>query len=76
VHHRVYDVDGTPWDIPDELPVTLCETCHTEEYEQGKIQAARLLKLCKSCLLSHEMHELSQVLSQYGLSSDSKILVT
>jgi hypothetical protein len=36
VHHRRYIPGHEPWDYIDELLVTLCEDCHSDETEQWK----------------------------------------
>ena len=33
VHHKFYRKGVEPWDYPLDTFVTLCETCHTEQYE-------------------------------------------
>lgn len=33
VHHLRYISGHDPWDYPNELLITLCETCHSEEHE-------------------------------------------
>ena len=42
VHHRHYLVGRDPWDYPDELLVTLCDTCHKKE-EQAADNAQEML---------------------------------
>jgi len=33
VHHLYYEKDKDPWEYPPEAFLTLCESCHEEEYE-------------------------------------------
>lgn len=48
VHHRDYLKDKEPWDYPDELLVTLCESCHQEQLDRNRIEQ----------LLIHELRRL------------------
>jgi hypothetical protein len=34
VHHKYYLKDNEPWEYPLEAFLTLCERCHTDEYEE------------------------------------------
>lgn len=36
VHHRYYEFGVQPWEYPDSVLVTLCETCHRTETELSK----------------------------------------
>ena len=42
VHHLFYRPNTDPWDYPNEDLLTLCEECHSEEYE-GRPEAERVL---------------------------------
>jgi hypothetical protein len=37
VHHMIYEKGKEPWDIEDKYLLTLCEECHTEEYDCKEI---------------------------------------
>jgi hypothetical protein len=43
VHHRHYLVGAEPWEYPEELLTTLCESCHEQETEDAKHADAQLL---------------------------------
>jgi hypothetical protein len=45
VHHIAYHEN--PWDTPDNLLITLCETCHKEETEDLKIASKNLIDALK-----------------------------
>lgn len=33
VHHKYYTPNTEPWDYPLDALITLCESCHSTEYE-------------------------------------------
>ena len=47
VHHIAYS-DGEPWDIENELLITLCELCHENETIEIKNSAKELISTLKS----------------------------
>jgi len=36
VHHKYYEKGKEPWEYPLDALITLCEDCHTEEYNERK----------------------------------------
>jgi hypothetical protein len=59
VHHRRYLSGREPWDIPDELLVTLCFECH--EGEEGMEDSIHdLVAIIKEKFFSHDVDELSK----------------
>ena len=47
VHHKYYLQGKEPWDYPLEVFITLCEKCHTEEYENRPEAEHVLLRVLK-----------------------------
>jgi hypothetical protein len=37
VHHEHYILDRVPWNYPEELLVTMCQSCHQRLHDQHKI---------------------------------------
>lgn len=48
VHHKAYLRDVDPWDHPNTLLLTLCETCHEEEGEMRKASSSDLVAVISS----------------------------
>lgn len=60
VHHRVYVRGQEPWEYPDGLLVTLCETCHKEEWEDGSREKEHIIDaLQRFGFLSGDLNELA-----------------
>ena len=47
VHHFRYIRDREPWDYPPELLITLCEECHSIEYEMMPEEISSLIEQIK-----------------------------
>lgn len=54
IHHIAYN-HGDPWDIKNELLITLCQPCHEKEGERIKTSFASLINILKSrgCMSDH-----------------------
>lgn len=48
VHHRWYKAGKEPWEYPDDILITLCESCHSEE-EGNKGEQWMLVKAFLIC---------------------------
>lgn len=60
VHHVSYS--GNPWDVENNLLLTVCESCHEEETMELKQSQTELIKALKSQgFMSMGMHKLSKV---------------
>ena len=57
VHHKRYLIDTEPWDYPNKLLITLCETCHEAEKEGG--ESNDLIAMVKENFLSNDITESS-----------------
>ena len=53
VHHKRYLIDTEPWDYPNKLLITLCETCHEAEKE-GE-ESNDLIAMVKENFLSNDI---------------------
>jgi cytochrome c553 len=53
VHHKRYLIDTEPWDYPNKLLITLCETCHEAEKEGG--ESNDLIAMVKEKFLSNDI---------------------
>jgi HNH endonuclease len=47
VHHKMYDKKLEPWEYPDNMLITLCESCHKTETEQREDTDKKLVKLLR-----------------------------
>lgn len=59
VHHRVYFPNLEPWDYPDKLLITLCESCHKREIDERKIYEQQLLNNLRILFPCDSIKELS-----------------
>lgn len=57
VHHGAYLRFTEPWDHPDELLWTLCESCHRDT-ENYLLEIRLMLGFIKPCLLAGMMHRI------------------
>ena len=48
VHHKYYLQNKEPWEYPPEALITLCENCHTEEWENRPEAEYALLRTLKT----------------------------
>lgn len=63
VHHRYYLPGKDPWEYPDTLLVTLCESCHVnEEKDRKEAETAMFYALCKKGLLFGQIISLASVI--------------
>lgn len=62
VHHLRYVSGLEPWDYPDCLLLTLCEDCHSAEYEGMRESIGSLVEQVKECgFLSGPVQDLAEV---------------
>jgi hypothetical protein len=54
VHHFRYIPGTEPWDYPAELLITLCEECHTIEYQMMPEEIASLIEQIKEKGFFHD----------------------
>lgn len=59
VHHKRYIPDRKPWDYPDELLITLCESCHEGERERIQIELDNLTEQIREKFLSEDILEIT-----------------
>lgn len=69
IHHRHYINGRDPWDYPNELLVTLCETCHKLE-ESNVAKAEEIIKA-----LHHWGYFNFQIIAEVNKLIESKISV-
>lgn len=61
VHHIAYN-HGEPWDIDNELLITLCKKCHDQESIDVKTSLANLINSIKSSgYMSHEINLIAEI---------------
>jgi len=58
VHHMVYFDNLQPWEYPDDLLLTFCESCHELELLNMRTVEKDLINEIKSKFLAYGMHEL------------------
>ena len=60
IHHIWYEKGKDPWDYPDECLITLCKTCHEEEFEhQRKAENLLIRTLQSKGFLAGDMNDLA-----------------
>jgi hypothetical protein len=63
VHHIAYDYSCEPWEVDENLLITLCEECHKNEEKDLKQLHYNLLSLFrKNGFLAHEIHKIVHVM--------------
>ena len=67
VHHRVYFPNLEPWDYPDKLLITLCESCHKKEIDERKIYEQQLLNNLRILFPCDSIKELSTAFGKMEL---------
>lgn len=67
VHHRRYITGRDPWDYPDHMLVTMCETCHAAEKESMEEAIGALIEQCKDELFGSEVMDLAKCVHTLGM---------
>ena len=67
VHHRLYLPNAEPWDYPDELLITLCESCHEYEGSERHGNESDLLSMIRRNFLADDIHTLAAGFHQLKL---------
>jgi hypothetical protein len=68
VHHRRYSNEyKDPWDYPDNLLVTLCETCHQQETDQMNDTLKYLCDVFRERFFSEDILVIIKGLEQYSM---------
>ncbi len=70
VHHRLYFPDTEPWNYPNDLLVTLCESCHSRESANRTIDEDNLLLVLRKQFYSSMVASLSSCLGMVHYSGD------
>lgn len=73
VHHRRYLPGKEPWDIPNDLLVTLCEICHQEETDTVADACHDLVAIAKQKFFASDIQELSQALLNMPIYCDTHV---
>lgn len=58
VHHIRYVHNTNPWDTPNEMLITLCESCHEDEQERSEWEGYLLEALKDSGLMVRQIEQL------------------
>lgn len=59
VHHRRYIYGKDPWDYPNYMLVTLCESCHETERETRQEYEDMLLEILKEKFFADDLYSLT-----------------
>jgi len=54
VHHLVYNKGGEPWDIEDNMLLTVCESCHGLEHDNRDKAEKSLIKALKETAVNYD----------------------
>ncbi len=76
VHHRRYLLDTEPWDYPDELLVTLCESCHEEERVTRPDSESDLLDMLRVLFFADDIHRIANGFRQLELQHASEVIAS
>lgn len=77
VHHRRYSNEyKEPWDYPDNLLVTLCETCHQQETDQMNDALKYLGDVFRERFFSEEILEIVKGLELYSMPHLPEVCAT
>ncbi len=61
VHHKIYESHLQPWDVSNNILITLCASCHKEEHEsQSDLEKTLIGDLYKSGFKKHDLLTLAQ----------------
>lgn len=71
VHHKRYLFNTEPWDYPNKLLITLCETCHEHEKEAG--ESDDLMAMVRENFLSSDIYILADGFRQVDLTDLSDL---
>jgi hypothetical protein len=64
IHHRRYILGRAPWDYPDALLVTLCESCHEAEREMLESYCDDLVTMVKEKFFAEDIYTLTTGIHQ------------
>jgi hypothetical protein len=68
LHHKYYLKGNEPWEYPLEAFLTLCERCHTNEYEErGAAEQMLLHALKRLGFLTDDIHILAEAFLELEL---------
>ena len=73
IHHRRYINGRKPWEYPESLLVTLCETCHKVETENLQDACDSLIEQIKEKFFSNEIRLLAQIINGLVLNYPSEV---
>jgi hypothetical protein len=76
VHHRLYLPNTEPWDYPNELLVTLCESCHEQEGTQFQPVANMLIDHLRKKFFSNDLIDLALGFYKMDLLHNSEVVAS
>jgi len=66
VHHRRYVRGAEPWDIPNKILITLCESCHQEETILMRKNEELLVAIIKEKFFGKDLEVLANAFTKLG----------
>jgi len=76
IHHRRYLQGRDPWDVPDNLLVTLCESCHEKEKDEMEEYIPILIEQIKDKFLGDDVREIAYAFHKLKILGSSNITAT
>lgn len=73
VHHRRYIPGRDPWDYPEDMLVTLCETCHEAEKDGMDEAIGNLIDQIKDKFFSGDIHILASAINGLQIRKGSDV---
>lgn|SRR5574343_247085 len=75
VHHLYYIPNRDPWDYPEDILITLCETCNQYEYEYIEMTCECFINCIRKYCLSDEIDELIINIGRYGKTCINNMII-
>jgi len=75
VHHLYYIPNRDPWDYPDDILITLCETCNQYEYEHIERTCECFINCIRHHCLSDDIDELIYNIGAFGKACINQMVI-
>lgn len=75
-HHLIYIPRRDPWDYPNDLLITLCESCHDLEKEELQSACSCLIERIQSKFLAMDIYEIASGFSQLEVARHHEVVAS
>lgn len=73
IHHKRYLRGREPWDVPNDILITLCEFCHEKEKDEMEEYTPILIEQIKDKFLGDDVREIAHAFNKLKILGDSHI---